>query len=78
MKIKTRSNLTGWQLKLRSVYKSFQSFLNWTEMYGIHTRLGYKTPKSAWKHNPTIQGSVNPSDFCKVLTNGRKMYSSKN
>jgi hypothetical protein len=75
MRITTRSNLTGWQLKLRSVYGSFQLFMYWTEIYGIHTRLGYKTPKSAWKYNPTIQGSVNPSDFCKVLKNGRKVYS---
>ena len=32
-------------------------------MYGLHTRLGYKTIVGAWRANPVVQGSVDPSDF---------------
>lgn len=64
-----KSGLTGWQCKLRYNYASFEEFEAYSETYGIHTRLGYKTPKTAWTKNPTIQGSVNPSDLRKVKVN---------
>lgn len=73
-RIKTRSGLAGWQRKLRRIYGSFKSFLNWDETYGLSKKLGYATPKSAWKHNPTVQGSVHPRDYCKVYKNGKRVY----
>lgn len=36
-------------------------------MYGLHARLGYTTALKAWHNNPEVQGSVNPSDFRRVL-----------
>ena len=57
------SGLTGWKYKLRKVYSSLEEFENYCEDYGLHTRLGYETPENAWDANPTIQGSVNPSDY---------------
>lgn len=52
--------------KLRKNYSSFEEFVRYSEIYGLHSRLGYKTAKSAWDRNPTIQWSTNPADFKKV------------
>jgi len=64
--VKCKSGLTGWQCKLRKNYTSFEEFTGYAEIYNIHKRLGYKTPKNAWKANPLIQGSTNPTDLRKV------------
>ncbi len=66
-KVRCKSGITGWQTKLQENYdNSFEQFQRWCETHSIHTRLGYKSPESAWKHNPTIEGSTEPSDFRKV------------
>lgn len=70
--VKCRSGITGWQGKLRSQYSSKASFISYSETYSLHTRLGYKTPESAWKHNPTVQGSTIPSDYCKISGGKRR------
>ncbi len=57
-----------WKAKLRSNYKNFEEFAVYSEIYGLHTRLGYRTPEEAWEANPLIQGSVNPEDFKRVKT----------
>jgi hypothetical protein len=62
-----KSGLKGWQGHLREVYASFCEFEGYSIMYGLHARLGYATPLKAWHDNPEIQGSVNPSDFRRVL-----------
>ena len=62
----TKSGIKGWQDKLRKVYKSFEEFEAYCEVYNIHKRLGFKNIKGAWRVNPTIQGSVNPSDLKRV------------
>jgi hypothetical protein len=51
---------------LRKNYKDFEEFKAYAEMYGLHVRLGYKTPETAWRFNPRIQGSTNPADFKRV------------
>jgi hypothetical protein len=61
-----RSGLRGWQQRLRSVYSSLQEFAAYCEVYANHTRLGYATPATAWRANPVVQGSVNPSDYRRV------------
>ena len=61
-----KSGVTGWQTKLQRNYESFEEFAGYCETFNIHKRLGYKTPANAWKRNPTIQGSVIPSDLRKV------------
>jgi hypothetical protein len=57
---------------LRDNYKDFEEFKAYAEIYGLHTRLGYKTPETAWQYNPRIQGGVNPGDFKKVSKKVRK------
>jgi hypothetical protein len=64
--ITAKSGLKGWQDKLRKVYDSFEEFEDYCKTYNIHKRLGYKTPEDAWEANPTIQGSIEPSDLRKV------------
>ena len=56
----------GWQAKLQNIYENFTEFKMFCEHYAIHKRLGFKNILSAWEHNPTIQGSVNPSDLRKI------------
>ena len=65
--IRLSSGLRGWQGHLREVYTSVEEFTAYCDIYGIHTRIGYKTPEAAWAKNPLIQGSVNPSDLRRVL-----------
>jgi len=66
IEVKCKSGLTGWQERLQKVYDSREEFIACSEMYGLHTRLGFKTPEDAWEMNPLIQGSVEPSDYCRV------------
>lgn len=66
-RVKCKSGITGTQCKLRDNYDG--DLIVWQmacETYGLHAKLGYKTPEAAWAKNPTIQVSVNPSDFRKV------------
>ena len=65
--VKLKSGAKGWQAKLQDNYdNSFDQFKNYCEVYNIHKRLGYVSPRTTWKKNPTIQGGTNPSDFRKV------------
>ena len=64
--VKCKSGLTGWQCHLRENYDSFEEFKRLSEMYGLHTRLKFKSPEDAWYVNPLIQGSVNPGDYRRV------------
>ncbi len=73
-KVVCRSGLTGEQYRLRDSYQNFEEFKAFAEMYGIHTRLGYKTPETAWRANPLVQSSVEPRDLCKVLKSGKRVY----
>ena len=61
-----KSGIRGWQAKLHSIYSNFQEFKSYSDCYGIAERLGYASPVMAWIKNPTIQGSVNPSDYRKI------------
>jgi len=65
-RVKCQSGLSGWQSRLRPVYESFDEFEAYSELYGIHGRLGYSSPEEAWEANPIVQGSVIPSDFKKI------------
>jgi hypothetical protein len=60
------SGLAGYQGFLQDNYGNYEQYLTYTTIYGVHTRLGYDTPLAAWKANPIIRGSVEPSDFRKV------------
>lgn len=64
--IRAKSGIKGWQDKLQKVYKSFEEFESFCKYYNIHKRIGFKTIKGAWRTNPTMQGSVNPSDLKRI------------
>lgn len=55
-----------WKDKLKNVYDNFDEFEVYAEIYSLHIRLGYSTPKEAWNANPTVTGSTNPADYKKV------------
>lgn len=52
-----------WTSKLQDNYQNLNEWKVYSDMYGLAKRLGFDSPESAWKANPTIQGSVNPKDF---------------
>ena len=64
--VRCKSGLMGWRCHLQSLYKSFEEFQGYCGLLGLHTRLKFETPEDAWKVNPLIQGSVNPSDYRRV------------
>ena len=64
--MKCKSGIWGWRGRLRSNYDSFEDFKYWCDIRAIHTRLGYKTPETAWRYNPLIEGSVIPEDLRRV------------
>ena len=64
--VKCKSGAIGWQSRLQKVYTDFEEFEEYDRNYGVAKRLGFKSAESAWKKNPTVQGSTNPSDFRKV------------
>jgi len=66
------SGLSGFQRRLRTDYSSFEDYKQFAETYNLHSRIGYSTPEAAWKANPLIQSSTNPSDFCRVDSLGRR------
>lgn len=67
-RVKCQSGIEGYQMRLRESYHSLEEWENSCSFYNLHLKLGYKTPQAAWRYNPMIQGSVNPSDFRKVKT----------
>jgi hypothetical protein len=60
------SGKKGWQDKLQNIYSSLEELISYNEIYGICKRLGYEDPAKCWEDNPTIQGSIDPSDLKKV------------
>lgn len=66
------SGAKGSQYRLRDSYANFEAFESYSNMYGIHTKLGYKTPATAWRSNPLMQSGTNPSDLKRVTLKIRK------
>ena len=64
--VQCKSGLRGWRERLRKVYGTFEEFCGWDHVYDTAKRLGYKSPQTAWRYNPMIEGSVLPRDFRKV------------
>ena len=67
-----KSGAIGYRMKLQSSYKDFEEFESYSNMYGLHEKLGYKTAKNAWNKNPSIEGSTNPSDYRRSSESKRK------
>jgi hypothetical protein len=61
--VTTDSGLQGWKGRLQNGYADFEEFASYAGMYGLAERLGFQSAEEAWEANPTVQGSVNPSDF---------------
>jgi hypothetical protein len=72
-RVRCRSGLTGWQSGLRDNYESFEHWVAYAEVWGLHFKLGFKTPQTAWRANPVVQGSVSAADYCKVV-GGRRLF----
>jgi len=62
-KVICKSGLAGWKSRLRKNYQNFEEFSYYSEVYGIHKRLGFSSAEEAWEANPIIKGSVIPSDL---------------
>jgi hypothetical protein len=67
-RVTCQSGLKGYKCHLRDNYVHFAEFRTFSELYGLHTRLGFATPKEAWEVNPEMEGSVTPSDFRNITT----------
>lgn len=65
--------MTGWQDRLQDNYYDFLEFERCAEVYGLAERLGYTSAQDAWEANPIVQGSVLPSDYCRV-ENGERLF----
>ena len=67
-RVKCKSGLEGYECKLQESYSDMDEWLHYAQTFGLARRLGYDNAVHAWDDNPTIQGSVIPSDFCRVET----------
>lgn len=47
MRVRCKSGLMGYRNRLRRNYASFGEFEAYCEIRGLHTRLGYKSPKTS-------------------------------
>lgn len=56
---------------VHKIYGSFAAFQAYCRAYNIHVRLGYASPESCWKKNPTVGGSTNPADLCVIKKKDR-------
>jgi hypothetical protein len=73
-RVKCQSGIEGAQEKLHNLYSSYEDFHAWSDIYGLAKRLGYKSAETAWKTNPTVEFSTNPSDYRKVRSKARKIH----
>ena len=55
--------MKSWINTLNNNYVNFQNFVEYSNIFNVHERLGYETPLEAWGDNPIIGGSTNPDDF---------------
>ena len=53
----------GWRARLHENYSCYEEWSDYAETYGLHIRLGFPSPETAWAENPIIEGSVEPRDF---------------
>ena len=62
-RVRCDSGVMGWRYRLRFIYNGFPEWEHFSELYNLASRLGFKSARSAWKHNPIVEGSVEPSDY---------------
>jgi hypothetical protein len=61
--VRCKSGIMGEKYRLRKPYANFEDFEASSDMYGVASRLGYRSAREAWDANPMIRSSVNPSDL---------------
>lgn len=47
MRVKTKSGVWGWRMRLRKVYSNLEEWTIYANFHGLHKKLGYKTPETA-------------------------------
>lgn len=63
-KVVCKSGISGWRDYLQANYDDDkETWMMFSETYGLADRLGYDSAEEAWDDNPIIEGSVIPSDF---------------
>lgn len=67
-----KSGLIGWRCRLHENYANRNEWQYYSDLWGLANRLGFTSPEAAWAANPTIEGSVDPSDFCTVNCGSKK------
>lgn len=65
-RVRCASGVFGTRSRLQARYDNFLQFQEYSNMYGIHLKLGYKNSATAWRENPIIESSVVASDLRKV------------
>jgi hypothetical protein len=70
--VRCKSGIMGWQGKIKDVYASLEEYEHYCHTYNLHTKIGYRTPYDAWEANPTVRGSMSPSDYQKVEVKEKK------
>ena len=69
---KMPSGLDGYVCRLHTNYSDFAEWHYYSALNDLAARLGYKSAGTAWKANPIICGSTNPSDFGRYHRNCQK------
>jgi hypothetical protein len=65
-RVKCQSGIEGSQEKLHKIYTGYKEFFAYSELFGLAKKLGYKSPEAAWKANPTVESSSEPSAYLKA------------
>lgn len=65
-RVRCQSGLMGWRSRLRVNYVDFAEWNSCSNLYDLAGRLGFADTAKAWRANPVIEGSVDPSDFRRV------------
>jgi hypothetical protein len=63
VRVRCQSGLFGHRNRLRFDYRNYAEFKTYSETFGLAGRLGFASALAAWRANPIIEGSIEPSDF---------------
>lgn len=58
--------LQTWKARLQDAFETYFEFEALSELYDLHSQLGFDSPTIAWEANPYIQGSGNIKDFKRI------------
>ena len=55
-----------WIGRIQDVYRNAEDLHTYDGIYGICSRLGYRSVIECWEANPLVGGSVHPEDYGRV------------